>query len=72
MFPTDEQILEELRQLNLADGDETKEHADTQYSDWPPSVPLTLPGDMNSDDAIYWIDRCKEIFPGEDVRIQIG
>lgn len=32
---TDEDIEEQLRQLEIEDGDETIEHADTQYSDYP-------------------------------------
>lgn len=33
---------------------------------------LTIPSQMNSDDAIYWIDRAKELHPGEDIKIKVG
>jgi hypothetical protein len=36
------------------------------------NAPLTLPPTMNSDDAIYWINRTQEIFPGQDIKIQVG
>jgi hypothetical protein len=75
MFLTDEQIEEELRQLReIPDGDEEIEHADTQYSDYPypENAPLTLPAWMNSEAAIYWINRTQEIFPGQDIKIQVG
>lgn len=31
----DDQIVEQLRQLNLPDGDKDVEHPDTQFSDYP-------------------------------------
>jgi hypothetical protein len=36
------------------------------------NTPLTLPPTMNSDDAIYWINRTQKIFPDQDIKIQIG
>jgi hypothetical protein len=37
MYPTDEEIKHQLDQLDPAnDGDENAEHADTQYTDYPP------------------------------------
>ena len=70
LFLTEAEIDEQIRQLCLPDGDENTENPDTQYSDYP--VKLTIPSTMNSYDAGYWLARTQEIYPGEDIEIQIG